>query len=59
MRGLINRIKGEFQMHEPKTLEATMEKARITEENLALALGGVIGGQTISALVTRSVVRGS
>lgn len=46
-------------MHEPKTLEVVMEKAMIAEENLALASGGATGGQSVSAPVTRSVVRGS
>lgn len=39
-------------MHEPKTLEATMDNVRIAEENLALVSGGTTRGQTTSAPVT-------
>lgn len=58
VRGLNERIGGEVRMHGPKTLEVAVEKARLAEENLSLALGGAIGGQTVSAPVTGSTVRG-
>lgn len=59
VRGLSDHISGEVWMHEPKTLKAAVEKARIAEENLALALGGTIGGKTVSVPIIGSVVRGS
>lgn len=59
MRGLSDHGSGEVWMHKPKTLESAMEKARLVEENLALAAGGATRGQTASAPVTLSVARGS
>lgn len=59
VRGLSDRISGEVHMHEPKTLEATVEKARLVEENHTLAIGGVVGGRIVNVPVTGSVVRGS
>lgn len=55
---LSDRISGEVRMHEPKTLEVDIEKAWIEKVNLSLASSGATGRQTISALVSRSVVRG-
>lgn len=36
-----------------------MEKVCLVEENMTLALGGMPGAQTVSALASRSVVRGA
>lgn len=44
VRGLSDHISGEVWMHEPKTLEVDMEKARLVEENIALVSGGAVGG---------------
>ncbi|XP_059075172.1 uncharacterized protein LOC131875155 [Cryptomeria japonica] len=44
VRGLKDYICREVCMHEPKTLHATIEKARIIEENHSSSAGDTIGG---------------
>lgn len=43
IRGLNARISGGVRVFEPKTMEVAVEKARIVEENLVMALGGHTG----------------
>lgn len=59
VRGLSDRIIGEVQMHEPKTLEAVVEKVRLAEENIALPSRGVTSGKAVSAPIIGLVARAS
>lgn len=57
-RGLNSRLRGGVRVFEPKTMEAAVEKARLVEENLAMALGGHMGVQIGSSSATGSSARG-
>lgn len=59
VRGLSDHISGEVRMHEPKTLEVAMEKARIAKENLALASGGATSRKIVSEPLIGLAARGS
>lgn len=58
VRGLNAQISGGVRVFQPKTMEVAVEKARLVEENLAMALGGHIGGQMGSTLVSGVVSHG-
>lgn len=59
IRGLNDYIGADVRVLEPKSMEVAVEKARLIEEKLSLALRGSIGALTISALASGLVVRGS